>query len=156
AEPLLPDAPASPGRLGKLKPFLPLILLLLLWVDVWTHEPNQNPSVPIFIYEPGLARGKLAMQPQPELFQSRAMLTPAAGQKFREFVVANPKDNFLVKRLGYFADCNLLDGVPKVDGFFSLSPRESGELLSTLYGSTNLSLARLADFMAVSQISAAG
>ncbi len=139
-----------------LQPFLPLLLLLLSWVDVWTHEPNQNPTVPTFVYEPGLARAKLAMQPQPEIFQSRAMLTPAAAQKFREFAVSSPKDNFLVKRFGYFADCNLLDEVPKVDGFFSLAPRQSGDLLSALYGSTNLVLTRLADFMAVSQISAPG
>jgi hypothetical protein len=156
AQPLSQAAQSPSGRMSGLQPFLPLILLLLLWMDVWTHEPNQNPSVPRFVYEPGLARAKLAMQPQPELFQSRAMLTPSAAQKFREFVVSSPKDNFLVKRLGYFADCNLLDSVPKVDGFFSLAPRESGDLLSTLYGSTNLSLSHLADFLAVSQISAPG
>jgi hypothetical protein len=156
AKPLSQATQPRSGRVSRLQPFLPLILLLLLWMDVWTHEPNQNPSVPTLVYEPGLARAKLAMQPQPELFQSRALLTPAAAQKFREFVVNSPKDNFLVKRLGYFADCNLLDNVPKVDGFFSLAPRESGDLLSTLYGSTNLSLSHLADFMAVSQISAPG
>jgi len=144
------------GFTERIQPLLPFILLLLLWVDVWTHEPSQNPTVPSSIYEPGLARAKLAMIPQPELFQSRAMLSPEAALKFREFVMSNPKDNFLVKRLGYFADCNLLDNVPKVDGFFSLSTRESGELLSALYGSTNLTFPHLADFMCVSQVSAPG
>jgi hypothetical protein len=54
--------------------------------------------------------------------------------------------------LGCFADCNLLDGVPKVNGFFSLYPAQSGELTSVLYASTNASFPRLADFMGVSQI----
>src|SRR5262249_4160962 len=135
---------------------LPICLLILLWLDVWTHEPNQNPSAPPFIYTPNLARAKLAMEPQPELGRSRAMLTPSASQKFREFAVSNPADNFLVKRLGYLADCNLLDGVPKVDGFFSLAPRESGELLSVLYSSTNASFPGLQDLLSVSQTTTPG
>ncbi len=99
---------------------------------------------------------KLQMKPQPELGQSRAMLTPAAATKFRGFIMSNPKDNLLVKRLGYFADCNVLDGVPKVDGFFSLYPRECDELNSVLYGSANDHFPHLADFMSVSQITAPG
>ena len=133
--------------LSRLQPFLPLLLLLLFWLDVWTHEPQQNPTVPASIYTPGLARTKLAMQPQPALGESRAMVTPAAEVKFTQFIMSNPSDNFLVKRLGYFADCNLLDDVPKVNGFFSLYPRECGELASVLYGSTNADFPRLADFM---------
>jgi hypothetical protein len=157
AEPVSTSAnTSSPRTFDRIEPFLPFVLLVLLWLDVWTHEPTQNPTVPHFIYAPGLARAKLAMQPQPELFQSRAMLTPEAALKFRQFVVSSPANNFLVKRLGYFADCNLLDGVPKVDGFFSIFPRESGELLSVLYGTTNASLSHLADFMSVSQISTPG
>ena len=92
------------------------------------------------------------MKPQPELGGSRAMVSPAAEVGFTGFVLSDLKNNFLVKRLGCFADCNLLDGVPKVNGFFSLYPAQSGELTSVLYGSTNASFPRLADFMGVSQI----
>jgi len=144
----------KPGRqrLGRLRPFVPVLLLLVLWLDVWTHEPPQNPSVPPWIYAPGLARAKLAMKPQPELGGSRAMVSPAAEVRFNQVIMSDVKNNFLVKRLGCFADCNLLDGVPKVNGFFSLYPAQSGELTSVLYGSTNASFPRLADFMGVSQI----
>ena len=147
-------APLKPGlqRLGRLRPLVPLLLMLVLWLDVWTHEPPQNPSVPPWIYAPGLARAKLAMTPQPELGGSRAMVSPAAEVKFSQFIMSDLKDNFIVKRLGCFADCNLLDGVPKVNGFFSLYPAQGGELTSVLYGSTNASFPRLADFMGVSQI----
>ena len=134
--------------------FAPLALVLVAWLDVLTHMPRQNPTVVPWIYEPGLARIKLAMQPQPVLGESRAMITPAAGLKFTQFVSSKPADNFIVKRLGYFADCNVLDGVPKVDGFFSLYPRASGELNSVLYGSTNTHFPRLLDFLGVSQITA--
>ena len=135
---------------------LSLALLATFWLDVWTHEPPQNPTVPPWVYAPDLARSKLAMNPQPELGGSRAMVSPAADMGFRKVITSDPKDNFLVKRMGYFADCNLLDAVPKVNGFFSLYPRECGELASLLYGSTNTYLECLADFMSVSQISARG
>jgi hypothetical protein len=138
--------------LGRLRPFIPVLLLLVLWLDVWTHEPPQNPSVPAWIYAPGLARAKLAMKPQPELGGSRAMVSPAAEVRFTRFIMSDLKIDFLAKRLCCFADCNLLDDVPKVNGFFSLYPAQSGELTSVLYGSTNASFPHLEDFMGVSQL----
>ncbi len=153
------ESSSSPGffeRFKRFEPLIPLLLLLVLWVDVWTHEPSQNPTVAPVVYTPNLARIRLEMHPQPALGESRAMLTASAEEKFRSFIVSSPRDNFLVKRVGYFADCNDLDEVPKVDGFFSLYPRECGELGSVLYGSTNASFPRLADFMSVSQMTAPG
>jgi len=135
---------------------LSLVLLAVFWLDVLTHEPPQNPTVPLWVYGPDLARTKLAMKPQPALGGSRAMIRPAAEMRFMQVITSDPKDNFLAKRLGYFANCNLLDAVPKVNGFFSLYPHECGELASVLYGSTNSYLKCLADFMSVSQITAPG
>jgi hypothetical protein len=146
----------GPGRKvnSKLLQAAPLFLLLVAWLDVFTHEPPQNPSVPPWIYDPGLSRTKLALQPQPALGGSRAMVSPWAANRFITFAASNAKDNFLAKRLGYCANCNLLDGVPKVDGFFSLTPRESDEVLSYFYRTTNADFPRLEDFMGVSQITA--
>ena len=134
----------------------PLLLLLVAWVDVFTHEPAQNPTVSPSVYEPNLIRTKLAMQPQPELGGARAMLAPTAAMELTRFAVSDPKNNFLAKRLGYCANANLLDGVPKVDGFFSLTPRESDSVLSLLYGTTNASYPGLEDFLGVTQITAPG
>jgi hypothetical protein len=53
-----------------------------------------------------------------------------------------------------FANCNLLDHVPKVDGFFSLYLREANDCTSWLYTATN-GLSPLKDFLGVSQISRA-
>ena len=120
-----------------LRRIAPLILIFTVWLDVYTHEPAQNPAVPPSVYELNLARARLAMQPQPALGESRAMVTPAAAMDFIRFALSDPKNNFLAKRLGYCANCNLLDAVPKVDGFFSLVPRENDGLISLLYGATN-------------------
>jgi len=148
------------SRTGQpiLQRILALLLLAMFWLDVWTHlnlHP-QNPTVRPDIYEIKMARRYLGMNPQPDLGKSRAMLAPEAETKFMQLALNDPEQNFLAKRLGYFADCNLLDSVPKVNGFFSLYPRECGELNSALYVSTNPCPPRLADFMAVSQVTAPG
>jgi Bacterial membrane protein YfhO len=140
----------------SLRRFAPLILILVAWLDVFTHEPVQNPTVPPSAYELNLARTKIAMNPQPELGGSRAMVSPKAFMDFIHFALSDPKNNFLAKRLGYCADCNTLDAVPKTDGFFSLTPRESDGLISLLYGATNADFPKLNDFMGVSQITAPG
>jgi hypothetical protein len=137
-----------------LRRIAPLTLIFVAWLDVFTHEPVQNPTVPPSVYELNLARTKLAMQPQPALGESRAMVAPMAAMEFIRFSLSDPKNNVLAKRLGYCADCNTLDAVPKVDGFFSLTPRESDDLISLLYGMTNADFPRLEDFMGVSQITA--
>jgi hypothetical protein len=137
-----------------LRRIAPFILIFSAWLDVFTHEPAQNPTVPPSVYELNLARARLAMQPQPALGESRAMVTPTAAMDFIRFALSDPKNNYLAKRLGYCANCNLLDAVPKVDGFFSLVPRESDGLISLLYGATNANFPKLNDFLGVSQITA--
>jgi len=121
---------------------------------VLTHEPAQNPRASPAIYAPDLARQKLAFDPQPELGGSRAMLSPMAEFQFVHSAIASPRNNFLVGRLALGANCNLLDSLPKVDGFFSLTPRENDDLLSLFYSNTNASHPGLENFLGVSQITA--
>jgi len=130
----------------------PLALVLVAWLDVFTHEPTQNPTVPPGVYELNLARAKLAMSPQPELGGARAMLSPAAALALNRFAVSDPKYNFLAKRLGYCANANLLDAVPKVDGFFSLTPREFDGLLTLFYENPQRDFSALQAFMGVAQV----
>jgi hypothetical protein len=142
------------GAATPLLRFAPWLLLVVAWLDVFTHEPAQNPTVPPWIFHPDLSRAKLALRPQPELGGSRAMVSPMAANEFIHTIIRDPKNNFIAKRLGYCANCNLLDAVPKVDGFFSLTPRESDEVLSLFYTTTNASCPGLENFMGVSQITA--
>jgi len=139
-----------------LRRFAPLLLIVVAWLDVFTHEPRQNPTVPPSVYELNLARADLQMDPQPDLGGSRAMVSPMAADAFIHFASGDPKRNYLAKRAGYCANVNLLDAVPKVDGFFSLTPRESDDLLSLFYSTTNADFPQLEDFLGVSQITAPG
>jgi hypothetical protein len=134
----------------------PVLLMVVVWLDVYTHEPAQNPTVPPDVYELDLARSALKMKPQPAPGESRVMVSPQAAGEFIGFAARNPKNNFLAKRLGYCANCNLLDGVPKVDGFFSLTPRETDDVLSLFYTTTNADFLPLEDFLGVSHITAPG
>lgn len=129
----------------------PLALILALWLDIFTHEPRQNPTVPPGVFTENLARTKLAMRPQPELGGSRAMLSPKAALELTRFAERDPANNFLAKRIGYCANVNLLDGVPKVDGFFSLTPRAFDAMMTVIYSVTNGNWAGLEDFLGVSQ-----
>jgi hypothetical protein len=81
------------------------------------------------------------------------MVSPKAYMDFIHLALLDPKNNFLVKRLGYCANCNLLDDVPKVDGFFSLTTRENNDLFSLIYATTN-DFPRLDDFLGASQTTA--
>jgi len=142
------------GR-GRWPGLLSLVLLLVVWLDLWTHEPNQNPTVTPEVYQPGLARSELAMKPEPKPGEARVMVSPAADEAFNRLRPKNLKEGYLAKRLGYFSDCNLLDEVPKVNGFFSLYPRESAAVTSLLYGSTN-TFPGLEDFLSVAHVTAPG
>jgi hypothetical protein len=148
---LLVLARASSSRLQRIAA---VVFILVAWLDVLTHEPTQNPTVPPWIYQFGLSRTKLALRPQPALGKSRTMVSPMAALEFARFAVSDPENNFLAKRQGYCGNCNLLDAVPKVDGFFSLTPRESDDVLSLFYTTTNADYPPLEDFLGVSQITA--
>lgn len=132
---------------------LPLLLLVIAWLDVFTHEPTQTPSAPPAVYGENLARQWLGQRPQPELGGSRAMLSPAAALSLTQIGATNAAQNLLAKRLGYCANVNLLDAVPKVDGFFSLTPAGSDGLLLAMYAIPNANWSALRNFLGVSQYS---
>jgi hypothetical protein len=139
---------AQPRR----KALLGLSLLLVIALDVLTHAPWQNPTVPQWAMAPKLPE----LQPAPRLGESRAMLSPAAEVQLDHWAPPDPADDYLASRLGLFCNCNLLEAIPKVDGFYSLYLREGALVQSLLYRATNAVYPRLADFLGVSQLTAEG
>jgi len=127
-------------------------LLLVMWLDFMTHAPRQNPTVPRMAFQPGLVN----LSPAPGHGVSRAMISPDADTKFRSIAAPKPLDQYLGNRLGLFSNCNLLDGIPKVNGFFSLYLRETDQVCAMLYAPQQSELPQLLDFLNVSQITAPG
>ncbi|MBU6399229.1 MAG: hypothetical protein KGS61_02835 [Verrucomicrobia bacterium] len=139
-----------------LQRLLRLALLFLVWLDVTTHSPRLNPTAPRWVYQPGWARAQLKLNPQPALGLSRVMLTPDAEFRLDHSSLENPAEYYAFDRLGLFSNCNLLDDVPKVNGFFSLYVRETARVEGLIYAVTNVNVGHLADFLAVSQETALG
>jgi len=115
---------------------LGLGLLVLIWMDIATHAPPQNPTVARTAYEPGLLPLQ-ELRPKPKPGESRAMPSFSAVWRFHLTMLSDPFNTYLGARLGLFADSNLLDGLPKVDGFYSLYVKEEFETRTILYVSTN-------------------
>ncbi len=132
-----------------------LALLLLLWLDALTAMPRPNPSAPRWVYEPNLARKELRLNPAPQVGKSRAMLNAEAEGNLPYVPMTNAANQVLYARLALYGDANLLDRIPKVVGMYSLFPRQTGEVLSTLWGGPQAP-AGLTDFLAVSHINAPG
>jgi hypothetical protein len=125
-------------------------LILLVWFDLYTHEPRQNPTVTPKVYDPGFVRSNVTWHPQPDLGASRVMPSQYARLRFGFFNTPEPKDNYLTRRLGSWANCNLLDEIPQVDGFLPLHPREYYFIQYLLFSSEDADLRWLKDFLSVS------
>ncbi len=147
--------------LGRAKEFkrqclLSLALLLLLWIDVQTHAPNLSPTVHPSVFTPGLMRAQLKL-PAPAADEPRFVGTAAALNKVRYANLAKPEDDYICRRLALYDDCNLLDGIPKLDGFVSIYLRESAVIGSFLYSydAANIDLKGFKDFLGVGYITVA-
>ena len=126
-------------------------LLVIVAADLFSHTPNQNPSVEAQIYKmtlPPLAE----MNPRPRPGESRALLSYRALEKFHTTILSNSFEAVLGLRLGLYDNCNLLENIPKIDGFYSLYLPEERDVRFRLYPSTNTVRPALADFLGVSQL----
>lgn len=135
----------------------PLALAAVLWLDGISHAPALNPTVERWVYQPHHQGMNLyAFAPLPRWGDSRAMVTPDAEFRADHLVLTNAAQDVLASRLALFANCNLLDEIPKTDGFFSLYLRPMAELMALDQQPGYFARARLADFLGVSQMTAAG
>jgi len=131
-------------------------LLAAGWMDVLTHEPWQNPTVDPAIYQPGLAAMDAHFNPVPNIAESRLMISSFSARELYYHPLADPTTGYLQDRALFMADCNLLDDLPKVDGFFSLNIRETDKVLWLLDSRDGRKLDNLEDLLSVSQTTATG
>ena len=139
------------GRLsGKL---LEVTLVFTVWLDLVTHVPRQNLTIQRAAFQPGLVR----ISPPPGIGVSRVMVSPHSLVKFHFGAISNEFNDYLGTRLGLADNCNLLDGIPKADGFFSMYLREANKIIDSYYYFHSVGdLSRLMDFVNVSHVTAPG
>ena len=123
-------------------------VLGLLAFDALTHTPVQNPVVSSDLFTPGLWRTATGLTP-PLLGQGRVMVTPEAERQLMRTQLADHKQNFLGKRLALGANLNLLEQIPKVDGYQPLQLRWQAEVEALLYNLPAPRVAGLLDFLGV-------
>jgi Bacterial membrane protein YfhO len=128
-----------------------LLLLAVTWLDLATHVPNQNPTAKPHIYSADLTRRTMP-QPWPSLGTGRVRTSPEAVEALAQNPLSNQSQNFLRNRLAGRVDCNILDHLPQVNGFYSLTPKEINDVTDALKTLPE----PLLDFMGVTQTTAPG
>jgi hypothetical protein len=122
-------------------------LLALLGFDLITHTSRQNPTVQVAVYD-AMAFDK----PMPKPGESRAMISPHIEALLTHVSYPDPFVYYAGNRKSLFHDCNLLEDIPKVNGFFPMHLKEAAAINELIYAGTNYP-AGLLDFMSVSQLS---
>lgn len=137
-------------------PLACLVLLVWLWLDFKTHTVDQNPAIPAAMYEADVS--PLEENPSlPRLGQGRVMMSRQARRTlYRTSRIMSNTENFVVKRLGAFANANIMDGIPKLDGFFSLYLADTKSVVDGVCYARSGPPDSLADFLGVSHITAPG
>ena len=128
---------------------LSVFLGLLVFADLWLANRGINPTAPTEFFKTNLA----ALEPRPKLGERRAMVSSQAHALLDETIFPNAEVAVKVPRQSLLLNANLLEGIPKLDGFFSLYLRNVAHLIWRLTQQTNPPPAGLLDFLSVSHIS---
>jgi hypothetical protein len=147
---VLPVRRALPSEL------LGCLLLVAVWVDLVTHVPNQNPTVPAKVFGTDWPKSERTWSPAPRLGETRAMLAGVAEATLRNRQLPDVEQNYVLSRLALLADCNLLEDIPQPYGFFSLVPEETHNVTVLPFMRTNQSYEALLNFMGVAQTTEPG
>jgi hypothetical protein len=128
---------------SNLRETLQLGLLTVLFVDLTTHVPEQNPTARRAMLRPGQV-----VFDQPIVYgKARAMVSKEADAILKGIRLPNADEDYLWHRLGLYGDCNLIDLVPKLGGAYALLLAQPTELLRDFYGNKEPLDLPLADFL---------
>jgi hypothetical protein len=122
-----------------------LLFLLLVWVDLFQQMPLPR-TVNRAVYDPGLPRRWVAPQYGGGRVQVRAMVYDT----FYRSCLPDATADYMGRRFALMANCNLLDGIPKCDGFYPLYLSCYAGLFYNFYRDSQPA-GPLLDFLGVSQ-----
>lgn len=125
-------------------------LVVFAWLDVLTCAPDLSPAVSASAWQPDSVRQFFHWDDQLRPGSSRAMMSTESFWKMLSAGLSDPDLDLQGRRLSLFMDLNLMDTVPKFDGFYSMDVKEYLNIFKHVYFTTNNSSALL-DFLAVSE-----
>ncbi|HYE30751.1 MAG TPA: hypothetical protein VEH27_04940 [Methylomirabilota bacterium] len=106
-------------------------VVALLAADLLTHAPRQNTTARNEVYGANVSRTGVLTNLHHGT--GRAFQTRAAHDRFYGEMRPDPTGDYLGRRLGLYGNCNLLDQLPVVDGFYSLYLPWQRELWEKLF-----------------------
>jgi hypothetical protein len=127
---------------------LPLVLVAVVFSDLFLANQHVNPVVQSELFVSNVA----LLEPRPTLERGRAMVTHAAQTSLDNFIFTAPEAAVQIPRQALLLNDNLLERVPKLDGFFSLYLPRVASIVVRLSKQTNSSTGGLLDFLGVSHV----
>jgi hypothetical protein len=124
-------------------------MALGVYADLWLANRWVNPVV-----NPQVLTGRVAnINPPPALGQGRVMVSSGAHQNLDATLFKTPEEAVLIPRQALLLNLNLIESVPKLDGFFSLYLPRAGEVVARLALLPREAAPGLLDFLGVSHVS---
>jgi hypothetical protein len=126
----------------------------LVFGDLRTHLPNLTPTIPPACLQPAPPDLQSSL-PVPRVGEARASLTLRGVLELKRTFLPSLADMLVLQRVALFDNLNLLAGLPKTDGNFSLYLRPQQEVEARLFlgGATNSLPGPLADFLGIAHVS---
>ncbi|MFM1770148.1 MAG: hypothetical protein RJA22_2677 [Verrucomicrobiota bacterium] len=128
-----------------------LMLVFVVWFDALTHTTWQNPAASPGVFGP-LPADARRLQPPPALGQGRAMMSLGTMEGFYRKNTPDPAAMVTARRVALLNNLNLLEAMPKVDGFYSLYLPGERSLHFRLYHRNGEPRAGLADLLGVRHV----
>jgi hypothetical protein len=127
----------------------------IVFADLITHTAWQNPTIKTSLLSadlPQLADLRHDLPPE----KGRVMLSLPALQMFRYLPLTNLSERYMASRMGLSHTLNLLDGIAKCDGFFSLYIGKQQDVQFRLFQDENSLHRPIADALGVAYVTAPG
>ena len=134
----------SQARTARLSRLLGVAILAIIGLDLAEAGMRLHPTVTTRAYGPM----EFNMSSLPRFGESRALVTQQSESILDRLGMADPVAYCVSIRGALYENNNLLEGVPKADGFCSLHIKEQAEAFAALGGGTNLLAEPLANFSA--------
>jgi hypothetical protein len=138
---------------AKRRVLIQVSLLMLVYFDFATHTPQQNPTVDHEALTVAIPWVK-HMRPRPTLGESRAALSVKAQNQYLFGATANMTETHIAHRNGLFCNINLVEAMPKPDGFYALYIAEERDVYNRLFQDENNLRVELGRFLGFCQVTA--
>lgn len=134
----------------SIRQWLPALLILVAWMDLKTQQSHLTPTVDRRVYEEAMPILQ-ELEPAPVHGTGRAALTTKAISELRRKSLPNISDTTVLHRLGIFDNVNLVDGLAKIDGIYSLYLADQQDVEARLTIGMDGLREPVADFLGVNQ-----